>query len=311
MKKAILSTLFVFGIVYSSIGQQIPQSSHYMFNQFAYNPALAGIKSCIDIHSGYRFQWVGLEGAPSTGFLNASIPLKSKKNNVLAPTHGLGVQMEYDQIGPFSEFDFQAAYAIHLNVSRKLKFSAGAFLGFKQLAFNAAEASTIDPDPLIQNNGSKFIFPDASLGVWLHSDKFYVGASMMQMIRNKWQNIGLDSRYTNHITLTGGYKFKLKKDFSIIPSTMMKFAFNATPSIDITALVDYRDIISMGLSYRNEDAVAVIVKGNILGYVFLAYSYDISTSRLNVVNQGSHEISIGIYTCRSGGRKANECPVFE
>lgn len=303
----------IFSIIFAPLafGQQLPQTTHYMFNQFAYNPALAGIKPCIDIHTGYRFQWVGLEGAPNSGFLNVSVPIKSKKNNVLAPTHGVGLQVERDDIGPFGETEVQAAYAIHIKITRTLRFSAGAFLGFKHLAFDVNQASTIDPDPIVVNSAQSFIFPDASLGLWLHNKKFYVGASMLQMIRNKWQKVGIDSRYTNHITLTGGYKFKLKNNFSFIPSTMMKFAFNATPSIDLTAMFDYRDIISLGLTYRNEDAVAVIAKANILGYVFLAYSYDISTSRLRIANQGSHEISLGIYTCRSGGRDTNECPVFE
>lgn len=313
MKKNILFILlFIVGVIYSPLkAQQLPQSSHYMFNQFAYNPALAGIKSCIDIHTGARFQWVGLEGAPKTGFLNVSVPIKTKKNNVLAPTHGVGLQAELDQIGPFGELEVQAAYAIHIRITRELKFSAGAFLGFKQLSMDANRASTIYPDPAVTNSAKKFIFPDGSLGLWLHNKKFYAGLSYNQLFRNKWDKIGLTSRYTNHITLTGGYKIPLKKHFSFIPSVMMKFAFNTTPSIDLTAMVDYKNIISLGLTYRNEDALAVILKANILNYVFVAYSYDISTSKLKVINKGSHEISLGIYTCRSKGKDTNECPVFE
>lgn len=311
-KKLLFVLLFLACGWANTFGQQLPQSTHYMFNQFAYNPAVAGIKPCIDIHTGYRFQWVGLKGAPRNGFVNIGIPIQSNKNNVLAPTHGVGLQIEQDKIGPFSEFEVQAAYAIHLKLNRKLKFSAGTFIGFKHLSMDISQASTIEPgDPAILNSQSKFIFPDVSLGLWLHSDKFYVGASMNQLTRNTWDKIGINSRYTNHITLTGGYKFELGESFSFIPSTMMKFAFNTTPSIDLTAMFDYNDIISLGLSYRNEDAVAAIVKANIFNYVFVAYSYDISTSDLRVVNQGSHEISLGIYTCKRGGRDTNECPVFE
>ena len=63
----------------------------------ALNPAHAGIKTCIDIHSLYRIQWVGFQGAPKSGFLTLSAPIKTKRKNYLSARQGLGLKFETDQ----------------------------------------------------------------------------------------------------------------------------------------------------------------------------------------------------------------------
>ncbi|MFO0495893.1 MAG: type IX secretion system membrane protein PorP/SprF, partial [Flavobacteriia bacterium] len=45
--------VFLTGKVWS---QQLPQYSQWAFHQFSMNPAHAGIKSCIDIHTLFRSQ---------------------------------------------------------------------------------------------------------------------------------------------------------------------------------------------------------------------------------------------------------------
>ena len=77
MKK--FATVLFLLLVFHSNGQQIPQYSQWFLHQFAINPAHAGIKSCVDIHTLYRSQWQDFEGAPNTGFLTFTVPLQVKR----------------------------------------------------------------------------------------------------------------------------------------------------------------------------------------------------------------------------------------
>ena len=100
-----LFTAFLLSFVSLSFGQQLEHYTQYQFNQFALNPAVAGTKNCIDIRTGYRFQWAGIDGAPQSGFINAHAPLRfGKKNrNAFGPKHGVGGQIKRDVFGPFFE----------------------------------------------------------------------------------------------------------------------------------------------------------------------------------------------------------------
>ncbi|WP_316829063.1 type IX secretion system membrane protein PorP/SprF, partial [Pedobacter miscanthi] len=44
--------------------QQDAQYSQYMFNGIYINPAYAGYKEVLNVHSFYRSQWTGITGAP-------------------------------------------------------------------------------------------------------------------------------------------------------------------------------------------------------------------------------------------------------
>src|SRR5687767_1515335 len=90
---SVLSALFVHG-------QQLPHLSQWSSHQFAINPAHAGIKTCLEVQSTLRGQWINMEGAPLTGWLTVSAPLQAKRNHYLSARHGLGGMVNYDQLGP-------------------------------------------------------------------------------------------------------------------------------------------------------------------------------------------------------------------
>ena len=117
------SILFLFlNLSCFTFGQQIPQYTQWSAHQFALNPAHAGIKPCIDIHSLYRMQWVGFDGAPKSGFFTASFPLHSKRKQYLSARHGTGIRFESDRIGQFNVNRFNFAYAGHFNFSKENRF---------------------------------------------------------------------------------------------------------------------------------------------------------------------------------------------
>ncbi|WP_262886702.1 type IX secretion system membrane protein PorP/SprF [Mucilaginibacter humi] len=50
----------------------------------------------------------------------------------------------------------------------------------------------------------------------------------------------------------------------------------------------------MGGSYRHNDSFGILAGFNLSSFINVGYSYDITTSSLNTVSNGTHEIVIGL-----------------
>ena len=54
--------------------QQAAQYSLYMLNPYGVNPAAAGLDNTLVATGGYRTQWTGLDGNPTTQYVNVVLP---------------------------------------------------------------------------------------------------------------------------------------------------------------------------------------------------------------------------------------------
>ena len=52
--------------VLTARAQQLPQLTQYQFNDYVFNPAVAGTRQFFELRSGHRYQWVGIQDAPRT-----------------------------------------------------------------------------------------------------------------------------------------------------------------------------------------------------------------------------------------------------
>ena len=95
MKKAFFILVLALFISSTSIAQQDPHYTQYMYNMNVINPAYAGSKENLSFGLLYRKQWVDVEGAPSTFSLSGSLPVGK---NV-----GVGLSIISDRIGPVVE----------------------------------------------------------------------------------------------------------------------------------------------------------------------------------------------------------------
>ena len=112
--KKSLYLLFLITIVpIHANGQQLPQLTQYMMNNYAINPAVAGMQDYYQIRTTIRNQWVGIEDAPTTNILSV---YGKRGNNV-----GLGGIVFNDQVGPTSRIGANMSYAYHFNLSKKIK----------------------------------------------------------------------------------------------------------------------------------------------------------------------------------------------
>ena len=312
--KKILLVLPAFFIVFNVVAQQTEHYTQYEYNQFAFNPAVAGTKACIDIRTGYRFQWVGIDGAPQTGFINAHAPLRfSKKNkNSFGPKHGIGGQIKRDAFGPFSFLQLEAAYALHIPINRNWTISFGTSLGLKQANVDGTELTTEVFDPTIPASQSFIVFPDGKFGLWIADKKTYIGFSVHNLYGQTMKNVGTDSDFQRHFYLTAGRSFRLQNKWSVIPSFFVLKTKNTPLDFHLSAVVDLDNKVSFGLGLRRTDAITAQVRVKLFNFLSIGYSFDFVISKLGGNMWYTHEITGGFNSCSNyGNSNTTDCPAFE
>jgi len=309
-------------ITVTAYGQQRPQYTQYIFNNYLLNPAISGIEDYIDVKAGYRTQWVGLEGAPVTSYFSVNVPLGEKfiygnansftekgsnpmnrnyvQNYMAAePHHGVGLHAVIDEAGPISRTDINATYAYHLGITEKLNISVGIAAGLSRVSLDVAKIRLENSgDPAIAPQQDNQLSPDLGVGVWMYGPRFFAGVSALQLLNRQLSFTDINSydqgKLVPHYFITAGYKLFLTEGIAAIPSVMVKKVKPVSPSFDVNLKVALRDVFWVGGSYRKEDAFSAIAGFNVSHFFNVSYAYDFTMSDLKTASDGTHEIVIGL-----------------
>ncbi|MDX9751903.1 MAG: type IX secretion system membrane protein PorP/SprF [Flavobacteriales bacterium] len=294
--------------------QQLAQYTQYVFNQFSVNPAVAGSKDCIDLRLGYRQQWLGFEGAPTTGWASLHATLRPKGKPYMNNKHGIGAFVESDQAGHWGYTRFVLAYAYHIRMTQDTYFSLGFFGGVQQMKFNLGDVTLTDyNDPALDGQASVMVAPDITPGAFIYGKKGWGGVAMHQALANKIEDIGDDSRLARQFMLSGGYRWVMGRKSVFSPSALIKMGRAVPMAMDLNAMVEWNRTIALGVGYRNGDAMVLMMKLAFLKYFQLGYSYDLTTSALRTAGSNTHEIVLGITPCGREDihKKMINCPAFD
>ncbi len=295
--------------------QQTEHYTQYQFNQFNFNPSLAGTKSCIDIRTGYRFQWLGIDGAPETGFANLHGPLRfrKKRRHLYGPKSGIGVSFNRDSFGPFSFIKANLSYALHLPINKDWTFSLGTSVGMQQASFSTNNLTAEFNDPTLPSSSQSFIlFPDIAIGGWIADKKHYLGVSVKNLVGNQLNAIGPESFLQRHFYITGGKKFKLEKKWSFVPSVFLLKTARTPLDFHLSALFDLDNKVSFSMGIRRTDAITAQVRVKLFNFISIGYSFDYIISKLNRNMWYTHEITAAFNSCSNyGSSSTTTCPTFE
>ncbi|ALI98383.1 PorP/SprF family type IX secretion system membrane protein [Rufibacter tibetensis] len=314
MKKHLFLLFFLLGTT-AAVAQQKVLSSQYMTNYYLLNPAVAGFEKDLNFKAGFRNQWVGFEGAPTTFYVSGETALfKDKRRRGRRGRtqgfHGVGGYAYSDRTGPTSQTAALASYAYHVPLTRELYFSSGVFAGFQQFKFDPNKVQLADNsnhiDPVTRSGAINAFMPDMTLGTYLHSEDFFVGVSLFQVFGNKFfeaENSDDASRLARHLFVSGGYNFDVKRNLTLSPSLLLKYVTAAPIQADINVKgiyhftrrkrTIYDDQVWAGLSFRTQDALIGLVGAQFQQRYQVSYSYDITVSPLRHQSSGSHELMVG------------------
>ena len=286
MKKLYLVALVVIASFGDLHAQQDPHYTQYMYNMNVINPAYAGSKENLSIGMLYRKQWVDIEDAPTTFTLSGHSPVGK---NV-----GLGLSVISDKIGPVEENNIYGdfSYTLNLGGEHKLAFGIKAGITLQQVGLFSGIYSTLPQpnDPAFSEDTNNSYFNLGS-GLFYYTDKYYVAFSVPNMMKSK--HLDFDGREfgseVSHYFLTGGYVFDLSQNVKFKPFFMMKSAFNAPTSLDVSTNFLFNEKFEAGLTYRLDDSFGAMVNYAITPSLRIGYAYDHIVSDLNVTSPSSHE----------------------
>ncbi len=293
LKSRILLVFFVFaGVV--TYGQQEALFSQYMFNKLAINPGYAGSQECLSVDALNRWQWVGMDGGPTTFSLSAHTPLQNES---------IAVGLDYinDAIGPLRTQEAMAGVAYRILFPTG-KLSFGLQMGIRHSGVNWNWITLWDPDDeLFYGQMKQKIVPDANFGVYYYGNNFYAGLSSKQLFQSKVlyvddPNYTQDVRYNKllrHFYGMAGAAFPISDNVVFRPSLLAKYVQNAPIQLDLNASFLFAETFWIGASYRTEQAVSAMIEFSSKKKFRIGYSYDFWFNDLQKYNKGSHEVRLG------------------
>ncbi|UKJ06464.1 type IX secretion system membrane protein PorP/SprF [Solitalea lacus] len=306
-KISFFSLMFVLWAT-AGYAQQDAQFSQYMFNGIYINPAYAGYKEQLNLHTFYRNQWSGgLEGNPET--FSLALDAIANDGNV-----GLALMVLKDQLGAESTLAAYANYAYRLKVGDVSRLAFGLGVGVSQYGLDGNKLKFNQPDDPRQFNGMQsIIVPDIRAGIYYSSDRWYAGASVDNLI-GKYMNYTKDPSILiptkmPHLYLTAGGLITITKSVLLKPSFLLKNESKGPTNLDLNTFVLLYEKLWLGASYRTgmklfkkdnlqsnlstTDAVVALAEVYVTDRLRIGYAYDFAFNKFRDFNYGTHEISLG------------------
>lgn len=278
--------------------QQQVMTSQYMYNAYQHNPAYAGLDRSLSVTAHYRSQYVGLEGSPTTAYINAHMPWYLWNG-------AIGLELYSDRLGLESNTAFGASYNYVQGFGVGI-WSIGARMGILQKRIDGSsvvtptglyEGSVISHnDPLLATSLVSGIGVTYELGTYVMTDLIEGG---MTVSRLPASNVAVGSASIDLATHVSGffqYTYPVSSDLIIKPSIMLRSDLVAVQS-DVAVMAEINGSIFGGIGLRGYNSTsmdAIVFSGGLVinENYRLIYSFDTGLSELKRVTQGTHELTL-------------------
>ncbi|PCJ28394.1 MAG: hypothetical protein COA97_01850 [Flavobacteriales bacterium] len=291
----IVTALFgIIGLVSNVSAQQMPQTNLYTENVFNINPAYAGYNAtCLEAYLGHITQWVGVDGAPSTNYLDI--------HKGYGKNFGLGGGFILDKTSMISRFSGNVSGSYRIGLGENQNIRIGISLGVYQVSVNTSEAIVQDPtDEVIAGSRSGMTFNN-EIGLIYNYKKLLIGVSVPQAFETtaKYETGSTDSEFgiDRHFTAFMKYDWELSKKVTLEPSTMMKKVGNVN-QFDINLMGTFNNVISIGAGYRTDVGMLARFRLKLKEMFVVGYAYEFAGSNISSYSSGSHEIMLGLTICK-------------
>jgi len=288
MKKQFTIFLIVLLAVFSlkSYAQQDPMYNQYIFNAYTINPAEAGIRTYGTASFLHRWQWVGIDGAPSTTSMGIETSFRSN--------WGFGLNVINDKLGPETNQTVNLSVGYHISLTDKYKLAMGLNCVVNQRRLDANSFDNVwDPDdPDLQSINT--LRPNMGGGLLVYSDHFFFGASLPRMAEYKTSdnqtNLALDQ--VRHLFVYTGRIFDMSEKIKLKPSVLMKVVGGAPVQFDLNGVVSFANLIDAGFNYRLGDGLGLLAGITVKERFIFNYAYEIPLTLIRNNSRQTHEVGV-------------------
>ncbi|MDY0077106.1 MAG: PorP/SprF family type IX secretion system membrane protein [Bacteroidales bacterium] len=273
----------------AAITQQMPFSSHYIFNRYTLDPAFAGAYDQAAVYLNYRRDWGNIEGSPQTFRANGF-------GNVYKNMY-LGGEIIADNTDIYNRLKANISYTYRLPMTNEqnLSFSVSGNLYQSVIRFDKVNADLNDPllKDISRITGTNF---NAAFGLVYNWRDLHIGIGMPVLFRtqNPYQ-IKADGKFAfdRAFLLHASNRFYLDDRWQLQLFGVFQKTDNMPSVVDISATVFYDNKYHFGLLYRSGGALAFGFGGQLIDNFMLAYSYEFGLAGLYNGSGGAHEITVG------------------
>lgn len=305
-RRIFLTVFFITTGIIVACSQQYPVFTQYYFNEMVINPAYVGSHVQLSMTAMYRNQWVNFPGAPKTISFSAH-------SSIIKGKIGVGLLFNRDEIGSYKNNNIYGYYSYMLKFPNAT-LSMGLQAGVNILGANYnLDLQHID-DAAFQSFFNE-LKPNFGAGIYYNRKNFFAGFSVPFILNNKVANISealatiTEARYY-FIRAGSIHNLDRMGNVKINPSILVRAQENQPLSFDFNAAFILKDVLSIGASYRNVDALMTFIDLKLSEHLHFGYSYDWTQSEINIFSNGSHEFMLNY---RVPIRKIHgniECPSY-
>jgi type IX secretion system PorP/SprF family membrane protein len=282
MKKLIGPLLLLVSI--TSYAQQDPLYAQYLNSPILLNPAYAGSNQLWQTTAGYRTQWSGFDGNPTT--LNFASHLSMVDNKV-----GLGLTVIQDKIAEVKNTEFNLNYSYRLEVKENQYLFFGLSTGMMRYNSDPGllNLQRLDDPSFTYTNEFQF---NTGAGVMLKGDQYIIGLSVPKLIPSKISYTDNTIQvYNQHFYLFGSYIHYFDERFQLKPSVLLKGTQGSPLSFDVNVNIVIDQNYTLGVLTRNLNTFGLLAQIRMKQYR-LGYVFEMPTDQSVGQRFTSHEISL-------------------
>jgi type IX secretion system PorP/SprF family membrane protein len=288
--------------------QQYPVFTQYYFNEMVINPAYVGTHVQLSATAMYRNQWVNFPGAPKTFSVSAH-------TSIIKGKIGVGLLVNHDEIGSYSNEHIYGYYSYMLRFPNAT-LSMGLQAGVNVLGADFSALDLQNPSDLSFSAFFNELKPNFGVGLYYNTKNFFLGASVPFILNNavatSIESFLAEIREARYYFIRGGFIVPLDatEKVKINPSFLIRAQEGQPLSYDVNTAFIFHDVLSVGMSYRNVDALMTFIDLKLSEKLHFGYSYDWTQSEINQFSNGSHEFMLNY---RVPIRKLHgnaECPSY-
>lgn len=250
----------------------------------------------------YRNQWSGVPGTPQSQVLTIDGELNKKRGY-------LGAYIWNDQSNIIRKTGGLLTYAYNVELAEGQYLKAGLSVGVMQVGvdFSKVIAEDITESTLLQNSVSK-ASPDANFGLRYINKKIEFGLSSNHLM-NHTVDFSEEANFKSasyqsikNFFIHTAYAWDANDDFLVKPTLMLRSNQGSPLKVDLHVNTTWKDLVWVGLGYRQNYGVTINAGGNLTDYIALGYDYDIATTGIGRFAGGTHEFFLRF---RLGGKRDN------
>jgi type IX secretion system PorP/SprF family membrane protein len=221
------------------------QFGAYFNNMYLVSPAYVPLETKMDINLAYKTGTGALNKISTFNVAFTRVLNYSKPNN-----HVARVYFYNEKDGPYIHRSrAYANYAYKIKLGKKLFLSSGVAIGFAQTAFTA---------PSSTGNGNS-IAPDVAIGVSMNYKKFEAGVSINQLLNSTINPVVAPIKYGRYINSYIQNTFIVSPFVNIKCGALWRHLPSYTDDISVFGMLEYKDVISIGSSYKYNKSLSFIV----------------------------------------------------